>query len=293
MKIWIKNLPLLGPIAMSIVVKLRGIKNQIKGTKDKEILDKLDNTNFSEGAKISDALKLLKQNPQQDAQEWVKKIEKQRYNLLKQNKLLIDGTLGDGGLYDKEVTIKMACQDSKRHKSALLLYLLARSLRPQRVIELGTNVGISSSYIAAALKVNSDMGKLATLDVSPYRQKVAKQIHHNLGLNEIIYTQGLFSDTLTNALQNMAPVDLAFIDGHHQYKPTLEYFEEILEFATPNAVFIFDDINWSTEMKKAWSELQVDKRLGLVIDLSTVGICVRAQEMDSSRFVSPKIYNII
>ena len=75
MKIWIKNLPLLGPIAMSIVVKLRGIKNQIKGTKDKEILDKLDNTNFSEGAKISDALKLLKQNPQQDAQEWVKKID--------------------------------------------------------------------------------------------------------------------------------------------------------------------------------------------------------------------------
>jgi len=269
------------------------IKNQIRGTKDQEILDKLDNTNYSQGAKISDALKLLKQKLPQDAQEWVIKIEKQRNNLLKQKEPIIDGTLGNGGLYDKKVTIKKACQDSKRLKPALLLYLLTRSLRPQSVFELGTNVGISSSYIGTALKVNSDKGKLATLDVSPYRQKIAKQIHRNLGLNEIIYIQGFFIDTLRNTLQNMAPVDLVFIDGHHQYKPTLEYFEEILQFAAPNAVFIFDDINWSNGMKKAWSELQVDKRLGVVIDLTTVGICVRAQEMDSHRFVSPKIYNAI
>ena len=100
---------------------------------------------------------------------------------------------------------------------------------------------------------------MVTLDASAYRQRLAKEIHANLGLDNISYVTGLFTDTLQPTLTDMGTVDLAFIDGHHQYQPTLDYLEEILKFSTPDTVFVFDDIRWSEGMKQAWDEIRADR----------------------------------
>ena len=42
--------------------------------------------------------------------------------------------------------------------------MLTRAIEPKNVIELGTNVGISSAYIGSALQVNGMDGKLTTPD---------------------------------------------------------------------------------------------------------------------------------
>jgi predicted O-methyltransferase YrrM len=179
---------------------------------------------------------------------------------------------------------------SKRPQPALLLFLLIRAIQPLHVIELGTNVGISSAYIAAALKANGQNGRMTTLDASPYRQHLAREIHRNLGIDNISYVRGLFTDTLTSTLADIGSIDFAFIDGHHQYQPTLDYFETILPYSTPDSVFVFDDIRWSDGMKKAWSQIQSDDRLGLIVDLSSVGICPRRQPELSQRFVLDPVY---
>ena len=252
---------------------------------NKKILKQLENTLYPKGIQIAEALKSLQLKLPHFDQDWTERIEVERERLLSRNELLNDGSLGEGGLYDDGVTIHQACKVSKPPKPALLLFLLTRAIRPLSVIELGTNVGISSAYIGAALKINGQNGRITTLDASPYRLRLAKEIHRNLGIDNISYVEGLFTDTLSQSLEELGSLDLAFIDGHHQYQPTLDYFEEILPFSTPDTVFVFDDIRWSDGMKKAWSKIQSDERLGLIVDLSSVGVCVRRKQNVDKRFV--------
>jgi len=216
--------------------------------------------------------------------EWAEKIESERARLLAREDLLIDGTLGEGGLYDKNQTIKQACKVSKSPRPALSLYYLVRAIRPVRVLELGTNVGISSAYLASALKENGQ-GNLVTCDASPYRQRLAREMHSRLGLDNISYVKGLFTETLTPTIKEMGGIDMAFIDGHHQYQPTLDYFSEIYESSEPYAMFVFDDIRWSDGMMQAWKDLQRDPRLAIVIDLTSVGIAI-GKAPEEQKFIS-------
>lgn len=283
-KNWLKKMPLVVQSHKAIAIPIKTILNQ-------KALNQLNNTSYPQGIKLKEVIEQLNRPLPLSEQNWIVKIEHQRKYLLSRDEPLNDGSLGKGGLYDGgQKTIEQACKVSKLPKSALMLYLITRAIKPQNVIELGTNVGISSSYIGAALKVNGNSGKLITLDASPYRQRIAKEIHNNLNLDNISYVEGLFTDTLSRTLTNMNSIDLAFIDGHHQYQPTLDYFEEILGFAKDDAVFVFDDIRWTNDMKKAWLQIQCDRRLGLIVDCSSMGVCVRRQAAISQRYVLPPLH---
>ena len=171
------------------------------------------------------------------------------------------------------------CLVSKSPRACAVLFGLVRSLDPAVVIELGTNVGISSSYLAAALHINGRGAALTTLDASPYRQRLAKEVHHNLGLEQSVqYVEGLFINTLAPILSGLGSVDVAFIDGHHQYQPTLDYMEMIIEHASDDVALVFDDIRWSEGMREAWERICSDERFGLIVDLQSMGICFRSQD---------------
>ena len=257
---------------------------------NRKALDPLKNRSVPQGRNIREALLSLQRTLPKSAREWVGRIESERERLLGCEGPLNDGSLGEGGPYDVDVSIRQACFASKPARPALLLFLLTRTVRPVNVIELGTNVGVSSAYIGAALKAGGQNGTVTTLEASAYRQHLAGDVHRRLGLDNTSYVQGLFADTLRQTLASLGSVDLAFIDGHHQYQPTLDYFDEIMRFSTPDTVFIFDDIRWSEGMKRAWSRIQSDERLGLIVDLVTVGICTRRCRDDVQRIVTDPIH---
>lgn len=193
------------------------------------------------------------------------KIEWLRSEMLRDCSPLADGTLGPPLEHDLNQTVAGACGASRRSGSANVLYSLAAEYRPKSIIELGTNVGISAAYLAAA------GGRVTTLDVSRYRLRLAEGLHHALELN-IDRIEGYFAQTLEPALKEIAPVEMAFIDGHHQYRPTLDYFEAIAREAAPGCIFLFDDIRWSSGMRSAWAELRRDSRFETVVDLGGMGI---------------------
>lgn len=271
-------------------------KNMIflpKYSSNQKILEQIGKAPYPQAIQLQDMVHQLKRGlsslPKNES-DLIIKIENERKRLQNINGPLNDESLGDGGLYDKGITIQRACEASKPVKPALMPYLLTRAIKPNNTIELGTNVGISSAYIGAALKTNDNNGKIVTLDASLYRQRLAKEVHSNIGLDNISYVDGLFSDTLIESLNPIGSIDLAFIDGHHQYQPTLDYFEKILQFSNPNTVFVFDDIRWTEGMQKAWEEIRNDERLGIVLDFHSVGICMLRKKEMSQRFVFDPIY---
>jgi predicted O-methyltransferase YrrM len=84
--------------------------------------------------------------------------------------------------------------------------------------------------------------------------------------------EGRFIDTLDSALED--PVDFAFIDGHHDFRATLDYFDRIWRASPEGALFVFDDIRWSLGMEEAWRVLQGESRLAVVADLCGMGVAV-------------------
>ena len=126
-------------------------------------------------------------------------------------------------------------------------------------------------------------GKLVTLEASPYRIAQARTLHQVLGLSNIDYVCGLFVEILPTTLQGIDGIDFVFIDGHHQYQPTLDYFDAIHPFMSPGAVVVFDDIRWSEGMKRAWSELSTDTRFRVVVDFHRYGVCVLSDDTTQDR----------
>lgn len=171
-------------------------------------------------------------------------------------------------------TIGTMTRSSKPAAWSFLLFRMMREVRPTAALELGTCVGISAAYQGAALELN-ESGRLVTLEGAPALAERSRRTLSELGLAERVDVRtGRFADSLPIVLDDIAPVSWAFIDGHHAEEPTLDYMEQVVTRAAGETVLIFDDINWSDGMRRAWRTIADDRRFSLVVDLRSVGIAV-------------------
>jgi predicted O-methyltransferase YrrM len=158
---------------------------------------------------------------------------------------------------------------SKRRCQAMAVLVAATGARS--VVEMGTAVGISAAYLAAGLEVNGG-GRVITLDLSPERHVVASDLHGRLGLAGLVEARtGRFDGTFAAALADAAPIDVLFIDGHHQHEPTVRYFEEATPYLAQGAVVVFDDIRWSDGMRQAWAAVRDAPAVVAAADLGATG----------------------
>jgi predicted O-methyltransferase YrrM len=171
-------------------------------------------------------------------------------------------------------TIGETCRvGSSRYFWCLLLFKIVRQWRPSVCLELGTSLGISGAYQAAALKLNG-AGKLVTLEGADSLAALAAQHFESLGLDNTTVVAGRFQETLDGVLREHGPIDYAFIDGHHDEHATQAYFDTVSRSLTDGAVVAFDDISWSDGMKRAWNAITEHPRVAASLDLGPVGVCV-------------------
>lgn len=158
-------------------------------------------------------------------------------------------------------------------KKARLLFKLTHFLKPKTIIEMGTSLGISTLYMHQACP----NATLHTLEGCPNIANVAHQNFEAMHANRnIIQHIGNFDQTLPALLQtltnNNQALDLAFMDGNHQYEPTMQYFEQLLPYCQPHSALVFDDIYWSKDMQKAWQHIQKHPKVTLTLNLFWLGI---------------------
>lgn len=224
--------------------------------------------------------------PSPEERRWIERIELLR-RLLEtspEELTLTDLGAGAGAKFDSgeaqtaHVVVKTLgamTRSSSPPRWAYLLFRLVRELRPASVLELGSCVGVSASYQAAALELNGQAGRLISLEGADVLALRSQRTLEELGLRDRAEVRpGRFVETLGGAADDLAPIDLAFIDGHHVETATLEYAETILERASDEATLIFDDIHWSDGMRSAWSRIEADDRYALTLDLRKLGIAV-------------------
>jgi predicted O-methyltransferase YrrM len=168
------------------------------------------------------------------------------------------------------------------------LFRLVNALNIRKIIELGTSLGISASYLASVDSKNV----LNTIEGDPEIAKIAVKNFKKLGLNNVSLTLGNFDESIDAVLQKYDSIDMAFIDGNHRKEPTLVYFEKVMQKCNPEAVLVFDDIYWSDKMHEAWKQIIADKRVSASLDLFTFGLVFLSKNFEGHhRIFKPNIIN--
>lgn len=196
-------------------------------------------------------------------------------------KVMDFGTGGQKQMEYSSSIARIAKRSAVSPREGRLLYNLVQYFRPERILELGTSLGLGTAYLAAT----NDEAKVSTIEGSPATARIAEKNLEFLELSNIEVFTGEFSEHLHPVLKKMQMVDMVYFDGNHRKMPTLEYFEACKAYAHSDALFIFDDIHWSKEMEEAWKIICSDGKVTLSIDLFSLGMVFFRKEITKQHHV--------
>ncbi len=146
--------------------------------------------------------------------------------------------IDDEGFYDDDMhrflSDKMVALDRDK---AQFCYLLCRSLRATRVVEAGTSFGVSTLYLAAAVRDNQvENGVVIGTEYEPKKVEIARANFKEAGLSEFI---DLREGDLRQTLQDIdGPVDFMLVDIWEVALPALELVSPHLR---PGAIVACDN----------------------------------------------------
>jgi predicted O-methyltransferase YrrM len=185
---------------------------------------------------------------------------------------------GDNNKIKKRSISSLTKRVTKSNNEGLLLYSIIKHLKPKNGIELGTSLGISALYQNLAcpnLNLVSIEGAAEIYELAKTNVKIAG--------GGITLKLGKFDETLPSLLKD-SNYSYAFIDGFHQFEPTLRYFNMIKDHIEEGGFIIFDDIHWSKDMKLVWLEIIKHPSVTLSMDLFYLGVVFFKQGVEKQHF---------
>lgn len=129
------------------------------------------------------------------------------------------------------------------------LYQFARAVGAQRIVEFGTSFGLSTIYLAAAVRDNGG-GEVITTELEPNKISAARQNFEAADVADIIEIRA--GDALETLRDVTWPVDLVFLDGWKELcLPVLRLLEPKLR---ANAVVLCDDMKPFRKTLRSYAE---------------------------------------
>ncbi len=118
------------------------------------------------------------------------------------------------------------------------LYLMTRSIAARNVVEFGTSFGISTIYLAAAVRDNGG-GSVIGSELEVNKHTVAVENLNRAGLGAIAEVR--LGDAMETLQKTPEPIDLVFLDGWKDlYLPVIELLQPRLR---KGAVVLADNIH--------------------------------------------------
>lgn len=214
------------------------------------------------------------------------KIENRRKELLSFHEKIEIRDFG-AGYSAEEIPVKtkkiveIVKSSARKRREGELLLRICNYYKPKECLELGTNIGFSALYMLSGLPVGSGF---LSVEGSSGLLKIAKENFGLFGFSpELI--EGEFASFLNQKVKSKSfHPDLVFLDGHHQYNSTIEYFTTISPTIQDGGIFILDDIRWSPGMHKAWKEIISRKEVSVSLDLFSMGVCFLKRPQEKQHF---------
>ncbi len=197
--------------------------------------------------------------------------------------LLTYNEIGAGTSYrkSKELSIgEITKRSSVNKKYGSLLFRLIKYFNCEDILELGTSIGISTTFIAQA----NTKSNFISIEGVTEKINVAKEIRSELNQNTKFIVTNL-NDNLESILKEFEKLDFVYFDANHTKESTLKYFNLCINKSHNDSIFVFDDIHWSKGMEKAWAEIKNNKNVRLSVDLYRMGLIFFRKELSKEHYV--------
>jgi O-methyltransferase len=196
---------------------------------------------------------------------------------------LLQAYLHQVGFREREIQRRLRQETLSLQGASMLLApeqgafmaLLARLLRVERYIEIGTFTGYSALAVALSLGAS---GRVVTCDIDPDNTRIARRYWEEAGVADRIE---LILGPALSTLDAMLPTgrgefDMAFIDADKEN--LIAYYERCLSLVRPGGLILVDNTLWggsvaepldrdaSTEAIRAFNaSVQADARVDMVL----------------------------
>jgi len=130
-----------------------------------------------------------------------------------------------------------------------ILYILVRSIKPDRVLETGIAYGVSSCYILEAMLENGK-GTLYSIDLPPVLHK--KEALQFIGITvqgelrerwRLYFGESL--KVMRRLLKNLKSIDMFLHDSEHTYDYMISEFTLAWQYLRRGGIFLSDDVDWN------------------------------------------------
>jgi len=199
------------------------------------------------------------------------RIEALRKALCKNQSLISKRDLGAGSRNSENAKItigEIAKRSTVPPYMGRLLFRLVNYFKPDTIIELGTSLGVSASYLAAGYSKS----RVISIEGDETLVKLANENLNKLGLTNVTVSCGDFDTKTPELLNEVEKLGIVFIDGNHTEEATWRYFKLFSERADNDTLIIFDDIRWSEGMQRTWRNICDDLDVTLSMDLFNCGL---------------------
>lgn len=211
-------------------------------------------------------------------------LKKYRNELL-ENKNTIEVTdFGAGSRVfksNKRQIAKIAKTAGISRKRAELLFRITDYLQPDRILEIGTSLGLATS----ALSLGNPKASITTLEGCPKTAQKAQLQLQNFNCTNITAVVTEFNNYFQDCQLSTINYQLIYFDGNHSKTATLDYFNRLLPTITNETVWIFDDIHWSHEMEEAWGIIKKHPKVIVSIDTFQWGLVFFRYEQPKQHFI--------
>ncbi|MGN0187719.1 MAG: O-methyltransferase [Paludibacteraceae bacterium] len=207
-------------------------------------------------------------------------LRRQRQKLCNDTRSITLQGFGTGA--PRQTTIRSITKKScSKRKYAELLFRIVNSCQARYIIELGTNLGLTTLHMAVA----NSHARIITLEGEPQLYNLANTLFREQHADNIRAICGNIDHTLAQALQTMPTIDLAFFDANHTGEATLRYFHQCLPHAHKHTLFIFDDIHRSADMEQAWNVIKADTHITVTIDTFQMGFAFFNTDLQKENYI--------
>jgi predicted O-methyltransferase YrrM len=183
---------------------------------------------------------------------------------------------------EEEATLKptrgyLARRTSLSRRWGALLHGLIRYTETQRVLELGAGYGLASLYMAQGLVDNFPVRTCMLIALEKDRERY-KQVYkwvYRLGFDDFVdLREAAIEDELGSALEDIAPLNFALIDGPRDENTVLRTFSQVKSKSRPATLIVLTGIHTSPQMARAWRTIKDMRQVAATVDLWQWGIVV-------------------
>lgn len=204
----------------------------------------------------------------------LEEVESLRHDFFRDNSHVYGQDLGAGSRVfnkTKEKTIsKIARKGISSKKDCIFLYELVQLVQPKLCIELGTSLGIATSYLSKS----TGQGLVYSFEGNKGLVTLARMVMDKLKCENTQIIHGDIDVELPEFLKKISEVDFALIDANHTENALLKYFNMMKSKFIKGGIMVIDDIRWSTGMYKAWEKVHSDERISISIEFLNKGLLI-------------------